>query len=381
LAFGLPEDEKTVTKPIPITRPTLPDLHEIEPQIRSILKTGQLTNGRYVQQFESEFARKFDCKQAVAMSSCTDGLTWVLKYLPAGEIVLPSFTFSATAHAAVLAGHHPVFSDCDPKTLNLDPIDAGKRITGKTRAILATYIYGNPPNIKALQQLARKHRVKLILDAAHAVGSRYRGTPAGNFGWAEVFSLTPTKQLCCGEGGMVTTGDTRLVKFLRMARNYGNPGNYNTKFVGSNIRLEEFNAILGLAGLSRIDEFIKLRNRLANLYRSELADVPGVRFPVVHPDDVCSFKDFTILLDSRKAPLSRFQLEERLRQENIETRRYFDPPVHRHTAYRRLVGSASGNLPHTDNAARQCLSLPMYSHLTAGEVRRIAGTILREAKA
>jgi dTDP-4-amino-4,6-dideoxygalactose transaminase len=166
-----------------------------------------------------------------------------------------------------------------------------------------------------------------------------------------------------------------------MARNYGNPGNYNTKFVGSNIRLEEFNAILGLAGLSRIDEFIKLRNRLANLYRSELADVPGVRFPVVHPDDVCSFKDFTILLDSRKAPLSRFQLEERLRQENIETRRYFDPPVHRHTAYRRLVGSASGNLPHTDNAARQCLSLPMYSHLTAGEVRRIAGTILREAKA
>lgn len=369
-----------MTKLIPITRPTLPDLHEVESQLRSILKSGQLTNGRYVQQFENEFANRFECIHTVALSSCTDGLTWVLKYLPPGEIVLPSFTFSATAHAAVLAGHRPVFADCNPETLNLDPVDASKRITKNTRAILATYIYGNPPDIKALQQLARKHHIKLVLDAAHAVGCRYRGKPAGSFGWAEVFSLTPTKQLCCGEGGMVTTGDAKLVEFLRMARNYGNPGNYNTKFVGSNARLEEFNAILGLAGLCRIDEFIKLRNQLADLYRSELADVPGIRFPEVHPDDVCSYKDFTILLDSRRAPFTRPQLEKRLRQANIETRRYFDPPVHRHAAYRKLVGSTASKLPRTVDAARQCLSLPMYSHLPASDVKRIARAILKAAK-
>ncbi len=369
-----------MTELVPITRPTLPDLHEIEARIRSILKSGQLTNGRYVQEFEDEFARRFDCRHAVGMSSCTDGLTWVLKFLPPGDVVLPSFTFSATAHAAVLAGHRPVFADCDPNTLNLDPVDAGKKITKKTRAILATYIYGNPPDINALQQLARKHRIKLVLDAAHAVGCRYRGKPAGSFGWAEVFSLTPTKQLCCGEGGMVTTGDAKLVEFLRMARNYGNPGNYNTKFIGSNVRLEEFNAILGLAGLRRIEEFIKLRNQLADLYRAELADVPGIRFPEVHTEDVCSYKDFTILLDSRKAPFSRPQLEKLLQQANVETRRYFDPPVHRHDAYRKLVGPSSGKLPNTDLVARQCLSLPMYSHLTINVVRRISRTILKAAK-
>lgn len=344
------------------------------------MKSGQLTNGKFVGRFEAEFARFSDCRDAVALSSCTDGLTWVLKYLPPGDIVLPSFTFSATAHAAVLAGHRPLFADCDPETLNLDPLAVEKRITKNTRAILATYIYGNPPEIAALQTIARRHRIKLVLDAAHAVGARYRSKRAGSLGWAEVFSLTPTKQLCCGEGGMVATADSKLAAYLRIARNYGNPGNYNTKFVGSNVRMEEFNAILGLAGMPHIDEYIERRNRLAELYRAELAEIPGIRFPLVHEDDLCSYKDFTILVQSGRTQVSRPQLEQQLAAVNVETRRYFEPPVHRHTAYRRWVEKDRVKLPNTEKVARQCLSLPMYSHLSASAVRRICRTIREAAR-
>lgn len=368
-----------MSKTVPITRPTLPELSEIEPQLRKILRSGQLTNGEFVARFESEFAGRFGCRNAVAMSSCTDGLTWVLRHLPPGEVILPSFTFSATAHAVVLAGHQPVFADCEADTLNLDPSDIAARMNKNTRAVVATYIYGNPPEIDALQKLTRQHRVKLVLDSAHAVGASYRGKAAGNFGWAEVFSLTPTKQLCCGEGGMVTTADAGLVDFLRKARNYGNPGNYNTEFVGSNVRLAEFNAILGLAGLRKIDSFIKRRNELAELYHSRLSRIPGIGFPVVREGNVCSYKDYTVLIDAKKAPFSRAQLESHLQDHGIETRRYFNPAVHKHRAYRRWRSQATG-LKRTEIAARRCLSLPMYSHLTAATAERIARAILAVAK-
>ncbi|MCK4857784.1 MAG: DegT/DnrJ/EryC1/StrS family aminotransferase [candidate division Zixibacteria bacterium] len=366
------------TRKIPITRPTLPDSGRIRSRVEEILRSGQLTNGKYVKRFENSFARLFGIKYTVALSSCTDGLTWVLKYLPPGEVILPCFTFSATGHAVVLAGHRPVFADCDRSTFNLDPAAAEEKITENTRAILATYIYGNPPDITTLRQIARRHRLKLVFDAAHAVGAKHRGIYAGNFGWAEVFSLTPTKQLCCGEGGMVATADKRLVNYLRLARDYGNPGNYNTRFVGSNIRMEEFNAILGLEGLKHIREFVRNRNRLAQVYMSELGDIKGLSFPEVAKYDLCAYKDFTILVNSKQAPCNRNQLQQALDKKNIESRRYFDPPLHRHKAYIDLGYGGRDGLENSDYISRNCLSLPMYSHLLPSDVRRIAHIIRRE---
>ncbi len=360
---------------VPITRPTLPKLGAIQPQLKEILASGQLTNGKYVREFEHRYAEKYGIKHTVAMSSCTDGLTWVMKYFPEGEIILPSFTFCATGNAAHLAGHKLVFADCDPRTCNLDPDEVATRVSSRTQAIVATYVYGNPPDLTRLSALARKHRVKLILDAAHATGAVYRGKYAGSLAWAEVFSLTPTKVLCCGEGGIVATSDGKLAEFLKLAREYGNPGDYNTRFVGTNARMEEFNAILGLEGLKQIDRFIAARNRLARRYTSALKQCPGISIPLIEPDCLCTYKDYTIIVDPDVVPFDRDRLAEYLISCGIEVRRYFFPPLHRQKAFVDLGYGNARHLKNTDYLSRNCLSLPMFSHMTVKDIDLVANTI------
>ncbi len=348
---------------IPITRPTLPRFALIESRVKEILSTGQLTNGKYVREFEKKYAAKFGIKHTVALSSCTDGLTWVMRFLAPGEIVLPSFTFCATGNAAHLAGHKLVFADCRRDTFNLDPTDVESKITDRTRAIVATYIYGNPPDIDSLKMIAKKYKVKLILDAAHATGAKSSGRYAGTISWAEVFSLTPTKALCCAEGGMVATADSDLAEFVRLAREYGNPGDYNTRFVGTNARMTEFNAILGIEGLKRIEKFLAARNVIAARYRKGLGSLPGVSFPEVGKSDYCGYKDFTILIDPNEARFSRNQLRQYLEANGISVRCYFDPPLHRQRAFVDLGYAVGVSLPNTEYVSQNCLSLPMFSHM------------------
>jgi dTDP-4-amino-4,6-dideoxygalactose transaminase len=359
-------------KKIPISYPYLPSLSTFYKDISRIFCSGMITNAEYVKRLEERVQRYTGAKYSVAVSSCTSGLILVLKCLDLkGEVILPSYTFPATAIALAWNNLKPIFVDIDPATYNIDPQQVKKKITPKTKAIMATYVYGNPPEIKELQEIARKYNLKLIFDAAHALGARYKGRLAGSFGTAEVFSLSPTKLATAGEGGLVTTNDEKLASKLRIARNYGDPGNNNCEFLGLNARMPELSAILGLKTLEKIGGHLKKRNALAKIYQSELAGIPGISFPQVKSGNLCTFKDFSLLIDSRQFGLNRDELRMALEAENISTRTYFYPPVHQQKAFRKYHLLYKNKLPLTDYISNNIISLPMYFDLDKTTVKNI----------
>jgi dTDP-4-amino-4,6-dideoxygalactose transaminase len=251
----------------PFIRPALPALSEVVANYEAVYQSGLLTNSKSVARLEGAVAERLRVKHCVAVSSCTSGLMMVLRALGlTGEIIVPSFTFFATGHATRWNNLTPVFADCDPNTWNVTPAEIERKITPKTSAILAVHLYGNPCDHQAIEQLATRRGLKLIFDAAHGFGSERRGRPVGSFGDAEVFSMSPTKLLVAGEGGLVTTNDAKLAEAIRFMRNYGDLGAYNPAWLGLNARMPEFNATLALAGLPLVDEKIKRRNAVANMY-------------------------------------------------------------------------------------------------------------------
>ncbi len=203
-------------------RPLLPSLRNAVRYYKKAFETGSITNATTVEHLEAAVAERLQVKYCVAVSSCTSGLMMVLRALGlTGQVIVPSFTFFATAHAILWNGLRPVFADCDEDTWNVSPFDVEQKISERTSAILAVHLYGNPCDVEALARLASHKHLKLIFDAAHGFGSQYRGHPVGQFGDAEVFSLSPTKLLVAGEGGLVTTNDATLARAIRGMRNYG----------------------------------------------------------------------------------------------------------------------------------------------------------------
>jgi len=359
-----------VLEPFRFIAPTLPPLEEVLALYAPAYGQGMITNSRLVARFEAAVAERLGVKHCVAVSSCTSGLMLVSKALGIeGEVILPSFTFFATAHSALWSRLRPVFADCDPATWNICPEDAERKITSRTAAILGVHLYGNPCEIEALSRIASRNGLKLIFDAAHAFGSRFQGRPVGQFGDAEVFSLSPTKLLVAGEGGLVTTNDAALAKRVRAGRNYGDAGNYDPELLGLNARMTEFNAALGLAGLGMVDAKVERHNLIAAEYARVLGSMKGVGLQLVRPGDVSSYKDYSVHIDAGACGISRDELRAALLARNIETRAYFSPAVHRQRLYRPF--SASG-LPRTETLADGILSLPIYHDLPLETVARIA---------
>ena len=223
-----------------------------------------------------------------------------------------------------------------------------RKITERTSALLIVHLYGNPANVEALTQIAKRHKLKLIFDGAHAFGSRYRGRPVGQFGDAEVFSLSPTKLLVAGEGGLVTTNDDTLARAIRGMRNYGDTGAYDPEWLGMNARMSEFNAALGLAGLPNVDERVSRRNHIAQMYTDKLASLPGLRFQTVHPQDVNTYKDYSVHVTPATFGLTRDELAAGLLAENIETKKYFYPPMHLQKLYKSFHDSGRNDLKTTE---------------------------------
>jgi dTDP-4-amino-4,6-dideoxygalactose transaminase len=361
---------------IQIVRPVLPDFSTVSDGVQHILKTGMVTKGEYLKRFEQAVAGHLGVKHAVAVSSCTAGLMLTYQGLGlTGEVVAPSFTFMATVSALVWCRLRPVFADVDAGTTNLDPGAAEAAITSRTSAIVAVHNFGNPAEIDALEQVARRRGVRLIFDAAHGFGALYQGRPVGGQGDAQVFSLSPTKLLITGEGGIVATNDDRLAEQVRMGREYGNSGSYDSAFAGLNARLPEFNALLGLSSLELLEAAAASRNRSADLFRELLGELPGTGFQQVRPGDRCSYKDFSVTIDPGRFGLDRDELALALAVEGIDSRKYYEPPAHRQTAYREYYDGQE--LPHTEWLARNSLSLPMWSKMDAGVVRGICAAARR----
>jgi len=359
-------------------KPTLPALEDVLKNYRVAYDNGVITNADLVGKFEAGVAERLQVKHAIAVSSCTSGLMMTERAFGlTGEIIIPSFTFFATGHSARWNGLTPVFADCDPDTWNVDVADVERKITDRTSALLIVHLYGNPADVDALTQIAKRHKLKLIFDGAHAFGSQYRDKPIGQFGDAEVFSLSPTKLLVAGEGGLVTTNDDTLAKAIRGMRNYGDTGAYDPEWLGMNARMSEFNAALGLAGLSDVDDRVRRRNAVAKMYDELLAPLPGLRFQKVHPQDVNTFKDYSIHVTPEKFGMNRDELTAGLLAENIETKKYFYPPMHMQTLYKSFHKPGDKTLKTTEEVTGGILSLPIYETLSDATIETVAQAIHR----
>lgn len=355
--------------------PTLPPLDSILVSYGEAFKSGLITNAKCVSQFEAAAAEYIGVRHCVAVSSCTSGLMLVMRALGmTGEVILPSFTFFATAHAVRWNALEPVLADCDTKTWNIDIADVERKITPRTSAIVAVHMYGNPNDVRRLEALAAERGLRLIFDAAHAFGSRHRAQPIGQFGDAEVFSLSPTKLLVAGEGGLISTNNAELAAALRIMRNYGDSGSYDPEWIGLNARMPEFNAAMAKAGIPLLDEKVVRRNEIAAMYTEGLRELPGIAFQQVDQRDTHTFKDYSIHIASSKFGLTRDQLAQALLAENIETKRYFYPPLHKQRHYKQYFGSP---LPGTDWVADNVLSLPIYEALPDDTVKLIVDCIHR----
>ncbi|HWD47597.1 MAG TPA: DegT/DnrJ/EryC1/StrS family aminotransferase [Actinomycetota bacterium] len=364
---------------LPLARPAIADPASVAEAATAILASGVLTNGPYVRRLEERAAEYLGARHCVAVCSCTAGLMLVLRASGlSGDVVLPSFTFSASAHAVVWNGLRPAFADIRPDDLLLDPAAAARSTGVRTSAILATHTYGTPCDTEALGRLARDNGIRLFFDAAHAFGSRRGDQMVGGFGDAEVFSLSPTKVLIAGEGGIIATNDDSLAERCRVGRDYGNPGDYDTRFVGLNARMSELHAATALASFADLEERIGRRNQLAERYRKALDELPGITFPVVAEGDRSTYKDFTILIDAEGFGMDAAAVAAALAAEGIQTRRYYAPPVHRQRAYR-WVGPANGALPQTDRAAARVLTLPLWTGMDDEQVDGVGVALARLA--
>lgn len=361
---------------LPLARPAIADVDRVAGELRDVLASGILTNGPRVRALEERAAEVLEVRNAVAVSACTAGLMLVLRAADVtGDVVIPSFSFQATAHAVAWNGLRPAFADIDPQTLTLSAASAGRTTGMRTSAILATHTYGTPADVDALTETAARSGVRLFFDAAHAFGARHGRTPVGGFGDAEVFSLTPTKPVVAAEGGIVATADDELAALVRRLRDYGKEDDYDVRIIGLNARMSELHAVVALASLEGLAERIGQRNQLAELYRNGLSDIPGISFPSVRPGDVSTYKDFTVMVDADRFGLDANSLGDYLSAEGVETRRYYAPPIHRTTAYRAVANGV--HLPVTDEAAAKVLTLPLWVGMSEIQVDRVGEAVAR----
>jgi dTDP-4-amino-4,6-dideoxygalactose transaminase len=331
---------------------------------------GVLTNGPLVRELEGAVADRLGVPHVVAVASCTSGLMLLMQALaePGTAVVMPSFTFSATAHAAVWAGGVPRFVECDVATCQIDVDDAKAQLDGAS-LLVGTHVFGSPCRPELVVDLARAAGIDVIFDAAHGLGGARGGRALGTFGDAEVFSLSPTKPMTAGEGGLVTTHDEGLAERIRLGLDYGNPGDYDTRFAGLNARMSELHAAVGVESLAELDGHLAVRRELAGRYVAALAGIPGVTPQAVEPGDESTWKDFTVVVDEAAFGLDRDVLAEALRAEGVDTRQYFWPPVHRQQAH---AAFADRPLPATDWVASRVVSLPLWRDMPPGSVERVA---------
>jgi len=366
---------------LPLVRPTLGDVPGLARRIESILASGLLTNGATVRELEERVCERLGVAHAVAVSSCTAGLMLTYQALGVGQgkrVVLPSFTFAASAHAVVWTGAEVDFCEVTEERCSVDVDDLAARLDapGAVGAISATHVYGHPAEVEAIDALAAERGIPVVYDAAHALGSSRAGLPVGGFGAAEVFSLSPTKVVVAGEGGMVTTNDAELAALVRLGRDYGNPGDYDCRFAGLNARMSELHAAVALASLADVDAHMARRASLVERFTDGISEARGLRVVRPAPGDRSTWKDLTLVVDPVQFGVDAATLQHALAAEQIDSRRYYHPPIHRQVAYRDHPSSAR-HLPATDALSAAVLTPPLWSDLGDEDLDRVAAALVR----
>jgi len=367
---------KPFDHPITAARPTLPSLEEFRRGLEGIWDRAWLTNnGPLVEEFRRNLAEFCGTKNLSLFVNGTLALQIALQGMGiTGDVITTPYTFVATTHALFWNKIRPVFVDIEPEYYSLDPAQVEAAITPWTSAILAAHVYGQPCRLKELEEIARKHGVKLLYDAAHAFGVEVGGKPIGQFGDLTMFSFHATKVFHSIEGGMLTFRDPGLRRLFDYLKNFGFENETEVVMPGTNAKMNEFQALMGLLLLSRLDEMLEKRRAINQRYRERLVAIPGVRL-VAEPVAAVryNYAYMPVEVDEGEFGTERDQLYGKLRDYNVYARRYFYPLVPDFSCYRGLI--VAGDLPVARRVASRVLTLPIYSDLALDDVDRICDII------
>jgi dTDP-4-amino-4,6-dideoxygalactose transaminase len=329
---------------------------------------------------EEEVGARLGVRHVIAVSSGTSGLLLLLRglHLPAGsEVITPTYTFAATSHALLWHGLKPVYCDSDAKTFTMDAVAAEALITERTSAIYPVNIFGVPGALDAYQRLATKYGLALLYDSAQGLGSTYHGRAVGSFGIGEVFSMSPTKVVTAMEGGLITTNDDQLAVVLRYMRDYGKaPNGEDMYWLGLSARMTEMNALVGRWSFARLDTWLERRTRIMERYCERLCEIPGISFQHI-PSHCTSSRNYIVMLANPTiSPITRDALYACLKEDGIQTKRYFYPALHNQTLFKEIEPDCASRLPVAEAIANSALALPMFSHMSLDIVDTICDRIL-----
>ncbi len=352
---------------------------------REPLMSGWLTQGPKVAAFEKLFAERHQVKHALATTSCTTGLHLILAALgigPGDEVIVPAFTWVATANVVLYCGATPVLADVSRESYNIDPEDMIRKLTPRTRAVIAVHLFGLCAEMQKLRQLLPPD-VKLIEDAACAAGASLYGVPAGGLGDAAAFSFHPRKSITTGEGGMVTTNDDQLADMANMLRNHGasvseeqrhkGPRPYllpEFNLLGFNYRMTDLQGAVGLVQLHKLDGFIEERNYWANFYRESLTSIPWLRMPLLPENGAHAWQAFVTYVDPEKAPMPRNEIMERLQAAGISTRPGTHA-VHMLGYYQERFGLKDSDFPGARDCDQQTMAIPLHNRMSEDDYQYV----------
>ena len=357
--------------------------------VREPIMSGWLTQGPKVAEFEKRFASRHDVPHALAVTSCTTGLHLALAALgvgPGDEVIVPAFTWVATANVVLYCGATPVFCDVSRKTFNLDPEQLAEKVTGRTKAVIPVHLFGLCADMDAIRAALPDH-VKIIEDAACAAGAAYKGSSAGALGDAAAFSFHPRKSITTGEGGMVTTRDAGLAERRNMMRKHGasiseeqrhhGPKPYilpDFNLLGFNYRMTDLQGAVGLAQLEKLDDFIEERAKWAAWYRQQLAGVEWLSLPGEPEKGRHGWQSFVTYVDPEKAPMPRNVIMERLQQAGISTRPGTHA-VHMLGLYRERFGIQPDDFPAARDCDRNTMAIPLHNRMSPEDYEYVAAQI------
>lgn len=360
-----------------VGRPNIGDRQRLLTLINDMLDRNWLTNdGPYVQRFEKQIAEFVGVRHCVAMCNGTIALEIAIRALGlSGEVIVPSFTFVATAHALQWQQITPVFCDIDSSTHQINPSEVEKMVTPRTSGIIGVHTWGRPCDIDALEGIAQRFHLQLLFDAAHGFGCSYKGKLIGGFGRCEVFSFHATKFFNTFEGGAILTNDGVLAEKTRLMRNFGFSGYDNVIYIGTNGKMTEVCAAMGLTSLECIEAFVERNRRNYGAYKSELEGIPGIRVMSYNEAERANYHYIVLEVDEDDAKLTRDELVAVLKAENVLARRYFFPGCHRMEPYRSYFPHASLMLPETEKLCRRVMVLPNGMNIDEAAISRISDII------
>jgi len=339
--------------------------------LRNVLKSGWITMGPKVCEFEEHFARFVGVKHAVAVNSGTSALHILLESMGVGtgdEVILPSLVCMAVPYAVLRSGAHPVFTEVIPKTFNIDVEDAEKRISNKTKAIIAVHLYGHPAQLDRLEEICKKHDLLLIEDCAQAHGAEYKGNKVGSFGDAAFFSFGATKNMTTAEGGIILTDSDEIDEKCRAIRYHDQCA--KTPYVGSNYKMTDIQAAMGLVQLERLKNFTERRRENARFLTKNLERAKTIRLPIESIDVYHVYHRYTIVVNH----IERDRLKNSLLKMGIGCGILYDPPAHLHPLF---VERWRGKLPTTESLSKKILSIPVHPGLTAEDLEYIVNGVKR----